>query len=802
MDTKKQYCKEDVNILKNSICIDHTINNTFFVLKKGRVKFRFTHLNFDFYHLSPICYFGFETFLKESIRPKIITDQDSIVSIYQINNSLKDIFKSNIKSAVSIFSFLIYQIKEISLVLNKFIKIELKSLEILEKCKLVGNRYIGEEINFNLNFYENSLKYLQDDDIDIHFFKINHLSMRDSIYHFSKEIETILKLKDSDLISLFTKDYYLSFSLFNILINELGELYKKLDDKISKIVENTEILMKEKNGIFAEINNKLSVITRKQIDWNEIKNYINFIIDNTPLLKEIKISLEDSKKSLRLTNSFSKINFFIRKEIEVNWKDFISTDKLEIIYNTINTISYIVDEADEEDQQRKKKILISNHEINSIFQELFINVIKSIYITKVKKNIKNTSKILFLFNFFIIDETKLSLKEVNILEFYMFFFIKKTDIYQEVKKGFEQYQIYLLSQWIELILLYKKELSNSEYGESFNIFLKREKNDSNYQSLKTEILIDSENSSAEDELLNFLRISFEVRNIFTMVKVLEMEKRTIFPFHSANKLPESLEHGFLTREKIIQQLEEIKKIDYSIFYREISYLYEDDINDIILVEILPDIIILPIISDKMMFWQFNSDKDKKMRSRLIVPFVFLGNFELSLLKAIGGYRWEMCKATKNSDWMDLVHGGLTGKFYNFILFYKKNSKLSAIQKKKIENSLRSNRNNIKNIFINYYVEWIYFESKGKSRFSKMLRGIMFEYIPFAREYQKTLFKDQQFRSILNLYLNIAQKKLNVLNNRLKKLKLDTQEKPLPYELASYKKFLLENYFIEQNNTST
>ena len=797
MDTNKQYYKEDISVLKDNICIDHTINNTFFVLKKGKVKFQLASLNFDFYHLSSTCYFGYETFLKESIRPKIMTDKDSIISIYQINSDLKDLFKNNSKAAVSIFSFLIYQVKELSTILNKFIQIKFKSLEILEKCKLISSRYLEGESDLNFNLSQNLLKHLIDDDMDVHFFKVNHLSWKDYSYHLPEKIETILNLKDNDLINLSTKEYYLSFNLFQVLINELGNLYAQLNNEVTQIAENIEILMGKKIGIFAEINDKLAIISRKKIDWNEIKNYINFIVNSTPLLKEIKISLEDAKKSLTLTKNFSKIDVFFKKEEKIDWEDFISIDKIQLMYNKINAISYIVDEPGNESKGRQEKDLKSNNEINNIFQELCVGVIKNIYITKIKEDIKNSSKVLFLFNFFILDEAKFNLKEMNILETYLFAFVKKTDIHIESEKGFEEYQIYLLSQWIELISLDKKELSISEYNETFSDFLNHKKKDSDYQASKTEILIDSKNSNQEDDFLHFLRMDFEIKNIFTMIRALEMEKNSILPLYNINKLPESLDHGFLTREKVIQELEEIRKIDYSIFYREINYIYEDDVNAIIFVEILPDIIILPVISDKIMFWQVNSEKDRKMRSRLIVPFVFLGNFQLSLLKALGGYRWEMCKVTKDNDWMDSSNGGLTGKFYNFIFFYKKNSKLSLIQKKKIESSLKTNRSNIKNIFINHYVEWIYYESKATNRFNKTLRSIMFQYIPFPKEYQKRLFREQYFRSTLNQHLNMTQKKLNILNNRLKKLKLDTPENPLPYELESYKKLLLENYFTEE-----
>ena len=796
---KQQYYKEDINALKNTICVDHNINNTFFVLKKGKIRFELPSIDFNFYTLPSNSYFGYETFLKESIRPRIITDSDSVLSVYQVGKQgIDSLFKINPKAAVTIFSFLIYQIKETLIILNKFTQTKLKSLEILEKCKLIGTKYLENNSKLNFELTDKHIKQLVDENIDIHLFKIRHLNEPDYAYKVPKDIEKILDFTDSNLIDITARHHHLGTNLFKILINELGTIYTELNYQVNEAAENVEVLKGKQVNIFEEINSKLPIMAREKINWNEIKNYIDFVINTNPLLKKIQINLENPEQRLLLSENFSKVDLLLKKENEIKWGDFVSINDLQLMYDRINAVSSIVDEIDEAENENNKKLYLeSQKEVNEIFKKLCIALMKEIYIVKSKESFKESSKVLFLFNFFILDKGKLSIADRSLLETYLFEFVKKADAFEESKKGYDEYQLYLVNQWVELVAKEKKELSVSEYSETFSDFLKRKKKDTDYQALKTEILINDDGTNDEDQFLSFLHMDFEVNNLFSMISVLNMEKHTMFPLYDTSKFPKSLETGFLTRKKVIDTLEEIKSIDYSVFYREISYTYEDDVNSMIFIEVLPDIIILPVISDKIMFWQLNSDKDKKMRSRLILPFIFLGNFRLSLLKALGGYRWELCKLTKDNDWMDPVYGGLTGKFYNFILFYKKNSKLSSNQKQKIETSLKTNRSNIKNIFVNYYVEWIEYESKGRSRFNKTLRSIMFEHIPFSRQYQKSLSKEQHFQATLNIHTNLTQKSLNILSNRLKKLKLETSGRPLPYELASYKKFLQESSVVQE-----
>ena len=45
-----------------------------------------------------------------------------------------------------------------------------------------------------------------------------------------------------------------------------------------------------------------------------------------------------------------------------------------------------------------------------------------------------------------------------------------------------------------------------------------------------------------------------------------------------------------------------------------------------------------------------------------------------MIRAIGGFRWELCRSSKGALWADPVEGGITGAFYDYVTFYKKNNK--------------------------------------------------------------------------------------------------------------------------------
>ncbi|MBN8218385.1 MAG: hypothetical protein J0L75_17200 [Spirochaetes bacterium] len=277
------------------------------------------------------------------------------------------------------------------------------------------------------------------------------------------------------------------------------------------------------------------------------------------------------------------------------------------------------------------------------------------------------------------------------------------------------------------------------------------------------------------------RVKYEIDNMIPSVTRMMPSSfaQSILPLLQKNIGP--LPGALMTPERVRAVVEEIRSYDFSLFYRETLYRYSPTSNDIVMKEVEPFFILLPVCGDKVVFWQEFSGTKKTSRGRIFVPMFFMGDLRKSMIKALANYRWELNRNIKGTLWQDPVEGGLTGAFYDYVTFYKKNSKLTPEAKEKLEAVIRDNRKDSRRVFTLFYYTWIDFERKGTMRLDRVSRETFFRYMPFPKAIREELGKFPAYSDLNNKYNIITNREIVRIENRYKKYK-DLHDGKYPPEI--------------------
>ncbi|MDR0910924.1 MAG: hypothetical protein LBM77_14310 [Spirochaetaceae bacterium] len=174
------------------------------------------------------------------------------------------------------------------------------------------------------------------------------------------------------------------------------------------------------------------------------------------------------------------------------------------------------------------------------------------------------------------------------------------------------------------------------------------------------------------------------------------------------------------RENVMSILSRIESLDAGLFRRT----YKKQVY-----RITPDILLLPCFADAGICWEpFDRANRVSSRGRLIVP-LYPKDLKTAILGAAGDLRWQAAKEKASLYWME---EGLTGYYFQW---YNKN-KL---------------RGDIKEFFIQDYINWIGKESGGIQKLDRDVRAIFWQFVPFPRQLQEDLKNRSQ------IYLELYQK---------------------------------------------
>lgn len=262
-------------------------------------------------------------------------------------------------------------------------------------------------------------------------------------------------------------------------------------------------------------------------------------------------------------------------------------------------------------------------------------------------------------------------------------------------------------------------------------------------------------------------VEFEIKNMFTSVNKITYGRITTFcPILSEKDLIHSIEKMLVTAEKIESALNEIRKTDYSVFYREIMFSNPDKgINcEKIMQEVLPDIILMPNAGARGIMWQETSGVKSDTPGRFMFPVFTATDLKDLMLETIGSFRWEICRKIQGAHWNDVREKSLTAEYCTYMQFYRKNHELSPDAREKIKSMLIRAKNNYREVFVRDYVNWIKFESKGSFRLNKVARDILARYCPFAKSVRNELRLNPLYQASISRFETETAAKLQRYQN--------------------------------------
>lgn len=311
--------------------------------------------------------------------------------------------------------------------------------------------------------------------------------------------------------------------------------------------------------------------------------------------------------------------------------------------------------------------------------------------------------------------------------------------------------VYTIYEWLKCVYKGRKETSKNEFDMNYAAYLADMFK--NGKVTKEQMKEDYQNPEK--------RVEFEIKNMFASVNKLTYGKITTFcPVLHEKDMINSIDKMLITAEKIEAALNEVRKIDYSAFYRELSFSDPDRgiPNERIMREVLPDIILMPNAGTKVMMWQETAGARSDTPARFMFPIFTAVDLEDLMVEAIGRYRWEMCRKIQGVHWNDVREKNLTAEYCSYMQFYRKNNDLSTEAKEKIKSTLLRAKNNYREVYVKDYINWIKYESKGSFRLNKVSRDILIRYCPFVKSIRTELKINPMYQASITRFENENVKK--------------------------------------------
>lgn len=340
--------------------------------------------------------------------------------------------------------------------------------------------------------------------------------------------------------------------------------------------------------------------------------------------------------------------------------------------------------------------------------------------------------------------------------------------------------IYSAYEWLTAIYEGRKEPGRNEFDMDFSEYLREQKRIGKITAEEEAVLVNS----------NSAKVVYELENVFPIVnKVTYGRISTFCPVFSEHNVLKPLNTILVTEEKVNGVFHQIRRIDYSAFYRETIFSDPDKgiPREFINVEVLPDIILTPNAGTRGVMWQEIEGKRRTTPARMMSSIFQMEELSLILIRLTGEFRWEMCKRIQGARWNDVSERSLTSEYFDYIQFYRKNIDLSADAKDKVKADMAKAKNSFKEMFIRDYLLWVLYESNGSPRMNKVARGILFTYCPFSKDVRKKLEINPLYKELTDRYQIKNAQKLHHLDNICQKLK--NMGKEVPEEIKKQREFL-------------
>lgn len=353
-------------------------------------------------------------------------------------------------------------------------------------------------------------------------------------------------------------------------------------------------------------------------------------------------------------------------------------------------------------------------------------------------------------------------------------------------KGDPWLPIYTITEWLTAIYDRKVTTSVSEMGLTFFEMLRQDPANRDKKWRKESDLppeVNSPEARVRFEIKEMLQINSRLcsGNISSHLNIL-----------TRHQITQPLEKVIVTKDIIVQEVRKILQIDFGAFHREVLYTNEamNIQREFIQVQVTPNIVLVPSIGTVIQFWQDREGNDRMSRGRLIAPIMATADLQMMLLRAIGTYRWEVCKTTMGPDWNNISVSSLTADYTDYVQFFHKSKELSEEVKEKIAEDMKRFRDD-RARFVNDYTIYMRYESEGSQRMNRVARRIFTKHIPFAKEIRERLLKLPSYADVIQKSINIRKKKANELIPRY--TKYERENKTLPKELVETRRFYNMEY---------
>ncbi len=339
--------------------------------------------------------------------------------------------------------------------------------------------------------------------------------------------------------------------------------------------------------------------------------------------------------------------------------------------------------------------------------------------------------------------------------------------------------IYTLYHWLLAIFNGEKSPSRNEFDEDYTDYLHKQKAGHNITAAEY----------AQLENNPMAKVAFEMQNMFPQVNKMTCGRVTTFcPLFSEDNVLKDLKPAFVTTTQVHRAIEKIKTIDYSAFYRE--SLDHDNMEvmgkEMIHLEYLPDVILMPNVGIRGVMWQEIEGKKRNSPCRMFFSIFHMEDINTTMVRLTGEFRWEMCKRVQGSRWNDVSERSLTSEYFDYIQFYRKNHELTAEAKERIRNSLQRAKNSFKEMFVRDYIIWVLFEGAGSPRLNKVARKVLLTYCPFPAALTDSMEQNPTYTELISRQKILRGQRLHHLNTLKQKIRNsgaavpDTLEKECAY----------------------
>ena len=342
-------------------------------------------------------------------------------------------------------------------------------------------------------------------------------------------------------------------------------------------------------------------------------------------------------------------------------------------------------------------------------------------------------------------------------------------------------RVFTFYQWLRLIYNCKKDPSVNDFSTDYITTLRKQKKEGSItEQQEREALTDGK-----------ARVIFEIDNMFKSANRMMSARITTFvPFFSEQALTRPLDKSILSFEIIHKTLNVIRAIDYSLFFRQTVFTAPELGLDkaFIQVEILPDVILMPVVGTRAAMWQEITGAKRTTPGRFLLPVAEEEDLSKVVINLCGEFRWELCKRIQGARWNDLSERSLTSDYVDYIDTYRKNHELSQEAKERIKSAMAKHRNSYKEMFVADYATYIQYESSGALRHNKVVRFILFNYCPFSKVIRTgAISTNPQYTQLIERYEHKTAHDLHLFDIACGRIEKAGHE--IPAELLAHKAYL-------------